>query len=206
MSEYQWTACGIKQLRLELFGEVELVGETFQLVSAAGIRVRNHSGAGESARIDDVVHIDIEEIHMENPIPLEKIPGIEEPSPDSGSPEETIADQALYYIKSIPVEKLILEGMERPIGRFLDIVAISGWNLVFEQAVGSNTIDFGLHLLSDWEFDTHPDYFPGTTLGEVTIIGKFGDDDSVNHPEMTIDMPWPFAVQGRLPVKDPIRE
>lgn len=206
MSEYRWTACGIKQLRLELFGEVELVGETFQLVSAAGIRVRNHSGAGESARIDDVVHIDIEEIHMENPIPLEKIPGIEEPSPDSGSTEETIADQALYYIKSIPVEKLILEGMERPIGRFLDIVAISGWNLVFEQAVGSNTIDFGLHLLSDWEFDTHPDYFPGTTLGEVTIIGKFGDDDSVKHPEMTIDMPWPFAVQGRLPVKDPIRE
>jgi hypothetical protein len=196
MSEYRWVACGEARLRIELFGEVEEdsnieeseVPATYRLLSVAGIRARHRGESNENWDEGEITRIDIEEIRLDEPILLRL---------DPNAPNE------FPVIETIPGDGLILEGIESPDGRFLDLVFISGWKLVLDN-LDNGTMRVGWYLLGDWAFDTHPDYFPGTALGEVSFVGTFGGASQIL--PLKLEMPWPFSTAGHLSLQAPTRE
>ncbi len=104
-------------------------------------------------------------------------------------------------IVSLTSESLILEGFEGPENRFMDMIEVAGWKLVLTQV--GDEISFEWYLLSDWQIDAHPDYFPGDTLGEISIIGSFGGDEE---SDVLVEIPWPMSAEGRLKMGVPKRQ
>ena len=194
MSEYRWVSCGQAAFRLELFGEFIGRGQDSdsneadgQLISIAGIRLRNYIEIAQTLTIHEITRIDIEEMSLDEPILLRALSAITTASE---------IDDILFLIDSIP-QDLILEGIESPDQRFLDLVAIKGWKLEIRKDKQASW-----YLLGDWEFDTHPDYFPGATIGEVSIVSTFA---GIATDALKIEMPWPLSTTARLSLQAPAR-
>jgi hypothetical protein len=190
-----WIACGQATYRVELLGQVEAVqpqGDTgaipaYSLSSIAGIRVRNLADLSLSPEDHIVTQLQTEEIFLENPLPLTAI---------------DVAGQQQLVLAAIPDGTLILEGLDAAEDPFLGLVDLSGWKLVLET-LDAQRMRVGWYLVGDWRLDTHPDYYPGATLGEVSFLAAFGGGS----PDQALqtEIPWPFARDGRLPLDAPTR-
>ncbi|NOQ27977.1 MAG: hypothetical protein GQ564_21650 [Bacteroidales bacterium] len=178
MSNYNWISCGYASSRLELFGSVD--EESSVLKTIAGIRISNYEGDPD-ADLAVISQIDLDEIELDQPI---------------------ILNDDYETVKSLSYDNLVIEGFEGPENRFLDLIFVSGWKLEFTQE--DDVITFNWYLLSDWEIDAHPDYFPGSAVGEVSITGKFGENTEPS--DISIEIPWPLAVEGTLSLGAPSRQ
>ncbi|MDH5652985.1 MAG: hypothetical protein OEZ39_14105 [Gammaproteobacteria bacterium] len=210
MSEYHWISCTTAQHRVELYGEViedEIFSTNnaespdpipvFKLVSLAALRVRNYT----DQHVNETVYIDLEELFPEDPLILASV----------ATPEETdnqsVDDDSLpppYRLQTIFSDELILEGVEAPESHFLDVMPVSGWKLVIRQNLDKHIIkcEADLYLLAEWEMDTHPDYYPGSTFGEISMTGR---GTSETDTDLQIEIPWPMAINGRLGLLAPER-
>src|SRR6185436_18285407 len=168
MSDYTWVSCGDATSRVELLGLVEetiansdantLPLASHQLASISSIRVCNLQDPSAAPQANVIVEIEIEEVFLDKPIPLSAA---------------TLTENTPYTIQSIPEGRLVLEGLEQAEARFMDLVTLSGWKLVLET-LNPGAMQAGWYLVGDWGFDTHPDYFPGSSFGEVSFVSDFG--------------------------------
>lgn len=182
--EYKWVSCGSADSRMELFGKTivptpDSPDSLSELVAISAIRLSNYQ---DSVDEDEAAinQIDLEEIELEFPILYQK---------DN------------LEVVSLTSDTLILEGFEGPDNRFMDMIDVAGWKLVLTQI--GDEISFEWFLLSDWQIDAHPDYFPGDTVGEISIIGSFG---GVEESDVSVEIPWPMSADGRLSVGVPERK
>ena len=190
-----WIGCGQATYRVELLGQVEAIqppGGTgaipvYSLSSITGIRVRNLADLALSSEDYVVTQLQTEEIFLEKPLPLTAI---------------DVAGQQQLVLAAIPDGTLILEGLDATEDPFLGLVDLSGWKLVLDP-LDAQRMRVSWYLVGDWRLDTHPDYYPGATLGEVSFVAEFGGGS----PDQALqtEIPWPFARDGRLPLDAPTR-
>src|SRR5690349_9310497 len=212
MSQYGWVSCGKANFRLELFGEIigldDLENGQVQpqgLASVAGIRARHYASPGNESVAHEILQIDIEETFLDNALELKAIST--EVDSQAGAGEEASSDArdlaAFFTIISIPEDGLILEGTESPDDQFLNLISIAGWKLVLRKD-DTGEMKLGFYLIGDWNFDTHPDYFPGSPFGEVSFIGQFGVDSLEKPLPLQLQIPWPFAGDAHLTLGEPL--
>ncbi|HEY0988636.1 MAG TPA: hypothetical protein VGD80_16335, partial [Kofleriaceae bacterium] len=188
MVALSWVCCGVAPVRLELFGLVDdEAPDAPRLLSLTGIRAVHLEGDA----LHEIARVQVEEILLDDAIEL--------------APLEATAtadgERATSTIAGLP-GRVVVEGIEGADGRFLDLIGMTGWKLVLEQ---QGDLDFACawFLFGDWPIETHPDYFPGTTIGEVSFEGRFGP--AAVGEQLAIELPWPFAA-GRLPIVSPVRQ
>jgi len=195
MSTHRWIACGQATYRVELLGQVEAIqppagtGATpaYSLSSIVGIRVRNIADLHLSSEDYVVTQLQTEEIFLEKPLSLTAV---------------DVAGEQQLVLEVIPGGTLILEGLDAADDPFLGLVDLSGWKLVLET-LDAKRMRVSWYLVGDWRLDTHPDYYPGATLGEVSFVAELGGGS----PDQALQtqVPWPFARDGSLPLEAPTR-
>ncbi|MEO9966448.1 MAG: hypothetical protein ABJF11_11700 [Reichenbachiella sp.] len=183
LQEYIWISCGSADSRLELYGktkepELSLENTISELSTISAIRLSNYAN---SATDDEaaVNLIELDEIELEFPILFNQ------------------EDQSFFSLTSAIVE---IEGFEGPDNKFMDMIDVSGWKLRLIQQDGE--VSFEWFMISDWMIDAHPAYFPGSSKGEISIIGAFGGEED---QQVTIQIPWPLSADSRLDLGVPKR-
>lgn len=177
-TDYIWISCGLADSRLELSGAIEQPDDQSnpKLISIAALRLMSYKNASEG---ETIAELELAEYELEFPISY---------------------DEQNLTLKDLGSSELVLAGPEGTESPFMDMMEVSGWQLILTKE--ENEYSFQLHLISDWHLDSATDYLPGNSFGEVAVEGTFG---GAVENDFTISIPWPMSGEGTLKIGAPSR-
>lgn len=172
--------------RLELLGDVQVSGSDRSVEALYGLRIRiqdeNNAEDDPDGRSGSLFTIHFRPIGLPSPFLVD-------------------AQHLITSLQAPPGTSIILEGLESPGKRFMDLVMISGWRL-FLQELAPGRLKYSLYFYSDWELNTIPSLLPGFSQGESSVSAEFGI--AVVQSSFSIDISWPFSRTTTLKLKKPL--
>ena len=182
--ERTWISCGVHFPRLELQGEVEEVEGAAVLKTLTGLRIATEAVSPEMEAQQAFCRLAVRPFPLSTPLPVS-------------------SENILLGMPS-GADEWIVEGMESPLDRLLDLVAVYGWRLELQPQAGGWTT-FILTLSADWEINTLPEILPGFSVGEARLTGRFHPnlEATLHTDKCAISIAWPFSLQGHLRLQNP---